>query len=113
MISFQDRVNCVIIGSNSEVEISSISGTEIKSIEITGQQKILQDFCTFDNLIGLPKLEKVIIRQAEIEGFNQIQNCNVTQQGNFAEKKLEVFVFRFFRNGRCNLCQSDTIKVAE
>jgi hypothetical protein len=89
----------VIIGSNSEVEISSISGTEITSIEISGKQKILQNFCIFDNLIGLPKLERVVIREAEIERFHHIQSCNVTQHEDFIQRKLEVFLFRFLRDG--------------
>ena len=98
-------MNRVIIGSNSAVDISSISGTGITSIEISGKQKRLQDFCIFDNLIGLPKLEKVVIREAEIEGFNQIQNCNVTDQGNVAEKKLEVCFFKIFWDGSGIRCE--------
>ena len=74
----------VVIGSDAKLKLSSISGAEITAIEVSGKKKSFDDFCIFE---GLEKLEKILIRETEIEVSNLLQNCS--QENN--EKNIEVF----------------------
>ncbi len=78
-------MKAVIIGSDAKLKLSSISGSEITSIEISGKQKSFNDFCVFEEL---QKLEKILIREAEIDVANLLQNCS---QENNNENKIQVF----------------------
>ncbi len=78
-------MKAVIIGSDAKLKLSSISGSEITSIEISGKQKSFNDFCAFEEL---EKLEKILIREAEIDVANLQQNCS---QENNIEKNIQVF----------------------
>lgn len=70
-------ISQVVIGSDTAIAISSIAGPEIKEILITGDNKALDDLCVFTQPTVLPKLERVVIENAEILdfGYHQMQNC--------------------------------------
>ena len=65
----------VVIDSQYGIEIASIAGRKISSIEISGVNVTIRDLCLFSSKTKLPKLNIVQIQAATIREFSQHQFC--------------------------------------
>ena len=65
----------VVIDSEFGIEIASIAGRKISSIEISGVNVTIRDLCLFSSKSKLQELTKVQIQGATIRELSQHQFC--------------------------------------
>ena len=89
----------VVIDSEFGIEIGSIAGIKISSVEISGVNVTIRDLCLFSSQTKLPKLNMVQIQDATIREFSQHQfcgQCEPSQNNRTIEVKLKTQVLENF-----------------
>lgn len=71
----EEDIRSVKIATDINIEIKSIEGPQVTSIEISGRNKVIETICPFLDRDRMPELNRVWIHDAQIHGFSDYQYC--------------------------------------
>ena len=83
-------IETVIIDSEFGLDISSVTGKKISTIEISGINVTFKDLCMFTSVKKLPKLSHVEFNDATLLNFRQHQFCNHCEPSQVESRDIEV-----------------------
>jgi len=74
---FSDDVEHLNIHTDVPVEVKSVAGRNLKTISVSGKQKMIKDLCIFAQPQLLPNLVSVAVHNSELEafGYQQFLEC--------------------------------------
>ena len=83
-------IETVVINSDSNLKIASITSPKILSIKISGMKLSLSNLCMFSSNTSLPRLESVEIKDATLENVEQHQFCEQCDDSSGLHRDVEV-----------------------